>query len=207
MVLNLLEIVYDENKNAGSYPEKTILTVSFVLLFLLVILIPIIVLLVKKHKNHSSNSGMPANSSTRVRPKWWHTLLKVILIFVLLVALFFGIFKVVSCITTPNNTDKDLNPLNRLARNSDISVTEDSDFSLSYAFTVVALNDISDLEVTFEFADSNHKILVSKIEKIGNVRTNQSYGIEFSFGDFSISQLSKIKTWHYEVTGGTVSFI
>lgn len=130
-----------------------------------------------------------------------HGIIRLIFIVAVIITLIFGILKTVSCITTPNNTDNDLNPFNRLANNSDITITQ-SDTPFSYQFKLVAHEDISELEVTISFSDSQ-KVFTSQTEYVGSIKKNQTY-------NFSISKFESTTSpvyWNCEVTSGTVSLL
>ena len=92
----------------------------------------------------------------------------------------------------------------RDAKNTDIIVEVDYDFSLSVSLEVTPKVNIKDLQLTFEFLDSNGKVLTTKTKILGNVKKDTPYSVVFSLSEFSFSQLWKIKSCRTAVTGGKV---
>ena len=92
----------------------------------------------------------------------------------------------------------------RDAKNTDIIVEVDNDFSLSVSLEVTPKVKIKDLQLTFEFLDSNGKVLTTKTKMLGNVKKDTPYSVVFSLSEFSFSQLWKINSCRTAVTGGKV---
>ena len=92
----------------------------------------------------------------------------------------------------------------RDAKITDIIVDVDYDFSLSVSLEVTPKVNIKDLQLTFEFLDSNGKVLTTKTKILGNVKKDTPYSVVFSLSEFSFSQLWKISGCRTSVTGGKV---
>ena len=95
----------------------------------------------------------------------------------------------------------------RSANNGDIIIDSDLDLSSFGMKCVVSpQRDITNLELTIEFLDSNENVLTTKVKSLGNVKK----GAQVSFS-ISIVELGLSATWktHYArvaVSGGTVSY-
>lgn len=107
----------------------------------------------------------------------------------------FLIFGITKCIDTIKT---------RSARNSDITITEDTAFSFNYNLIVKPNKDITDLQITFKFYGDNNKLIATKTKTLGNVNKNNNYSISFSLSEFSISSLTQISKYSWTVSGGTV---
>lgn len=202
----MFTILNEENINTEAY--IAIIVLSIILIISIIILIYSLVKLSKNKKNLTLSEANNENPQSQQKYKQIHShgVFKLLIIVALIIVSIFGIIKIASCITNPNNTDQDINPFNRLANNSDIqSLTQSSDISLSYQYTLITNTDISGLEVTITFQDNSKKPITSKTKILGNVKKNQSYTFSFSVTEFSFSQLSDIYYWSGNVTGGTVS--
>lgn len=82
------------------------------------------------------------------------------------------------------NPDATPNLLTRAATNRDIEIEQSLDIALSMNFTLLAKEDISGLEITFDFIDENGKTLATKIKQVGNTTKNASYNISISLAEF-----------------------
>lgn len=111
-----------------------------------------------------------------------------------------------ACFPDFSTTNNDKKLLSRPATYSDVSVTQNQDFSLSNKFQLIPNTDISNLQITINFKDSNKKDIVSKTKTIGNVTKGKEYTFSFSITEFSLVESFKIAYWNYEVTGGTISY-
>ena len=178
---------------------------SIILIISVILLILTIVKLVKNRKNVPNIPNGGSQQPTKYRQIRTFSILKLIIIVAIIIATIFGIIKIASCAVAPDNSDRDLNPFNRLANNSDIQLTQSDDISLSYQYTLIPNTDISGLELTFTFENETEKPITSKTKILGNVKKNQTYTFSFSVTEFSFAQLSEIRYWSCTVTGGTVS--
>ena len=201
----LVSSIFDKNFDYSEAPIE--FSLLFIILIIAVILLIVsIVKLVKNRKNIVPN--IPNGGSQQpTKYKQIHTfsILKLIIIVAIIIATIFGIIKIASYMTAPDTSDRDLNPFNRVANNSDIQLTQSDDISFSYQYTLIPNTDISGLELTFTFENEARKPITSKTKVLGNVKKHQTYTFSFSFTEFSFSQLSDIEYWSCTVTGGTVS--
>ncbi len=94
----------------------------------------------------------------------------------------------------------------REARDSDVSISLNDKFSLSMDYTLTADVDITGLEVTFTFADSDYVVLTTVTKYVGNVEAGTKYNITVSLTDFSVWDIFKISYSRSSVTGGRVSY-
>lgn len=154
------------------------------------------------------NNQVPNNyqAPAQAAPKNDHVLLKVLLSFIIIGALIFGVVTAVKCATNPENTDGTGKLTSRSARYSDVKITQSDEFTLTTKFILVPQTNIDNLEVTIHFSDSSQRIIKSKTKTIGNVVRNGQYTFSFSLNDFSLQETLNIEYWRYEVTGGTVSY-
>ena len=178
---------------------------SIILIISVILLILTIVKLVKNRKNVPNIPNGGSQQPTKYRQIHTFSILKLIIIVAIIIATIFGIIKIASYMTAPDTSDRDLNPFNRVANNSDIQLTQSDDISFSYQYTLIPNTDISGLELTFTFENEARKPITSKTKVLGNVKKHQTYTFSFSFTEFSFSQLSDIEYWSCTVTGGTVS--
>ena len=95
--------------------------------------------------------------------------------------------------------------MSRSAKSSDISVKTSEAFSLSYDIIVTPNTNISGLVITIDFYGDDKKLVATKSRTMGNVEKNKSYTLSFSLSEFSLSSLTKISYYKYNVTGGTVN--
>ena len=200
---NMFTILNENYENSEVQIAMSVL--SIILIISVILLILTIVKLVKNRKNVPNIPNGGSQQPTKYRQIRTFSILKLIIIVAIIIATIFGIIKIASCAVAPDNSDRDLNPFNRLANNSDIQLTQSDDISLSYQYTLIPNTDISGLELTFTFENETEKPITSKTKILGNVKKNQTYTFSFSVTEFSFSQLSEIRYWSCTVTGGTVS--
>lgn len=82
-----------------------------------------------------------------------------------------------------------------------------NDFSLSINYKITPKKDITNLEITFKYLNSNKKVLTTKIKQIGNVKEGTQYTVNVSLSEFSLTEIFNINYVEAEVTRGTVSLI
>jgi len=144
-----------------------------------------------------------------------HGFLKFILTIAIIAIVALVLFKVVDCLTNPDNDDGHLNPTTRTARQSDISVKEGS-ISISELgcnYVVTPNVDISGLKLSVRIYNKDETLSSTKSFYIGDVEKNNQYTFVYKLNDLNISfsdlwsWLTDDFYWTYEVTGGTVSLI
>ncbi len=112
---------------------------------------------------------------------------------------------------TPTNKDGLTTLIYRSAKYEDVKV-ECDDFSLetiltmSISYTITPKKDIQNLKLRFIFADKEKQPITSIVKEVGNVEKDASSQVSTKLSEFSLTELSKISYWSYEVTGGIVSW-
>ncbi len=92
----------------------------------------------------------------------------------------------------------------RSAKNDDIVMKVNDDFSVNINILITPKNDINDLQLTFQFSDRYKKVLDTKNYILGNVKAGTTYSVTYKLSDFSLSQLTQIQYVTYDVTGGRI---
>lgn len=130
-------------------------------------------------------------------------ILKFIIIIAIIGLIIFGITTTINHFSNPTNNDGN-NLTNRSANNSDIQL-KNGDF---LNFKITPKNDITNLEITFQFLDNSKNLITTKTKNIGNVKKDIEYSISFNLSDFSFTETLKLTSYYtkYTVTGGTVSY-
>ena len=132
-----------------------------------------------------------------------------LLIIILAVAGFF-IFK--SCASqnqsgNPSSNKSDTPALlHRNARLSDLNIEQSNEISLSNNYIITPNVDIAGLEITFRFCDENGETISNKVKVVGNVSEGVEYKVSISLSEFTLSEIFKIQTVYYTVSGGSVSY-
>ena len=112
---------------------------------------------------------------------------------------------------TPTNKDGLTTLIYRSARHEDVEV-ECDDFSaeviltMSIIYTVTPKKDIQNLKIRFVFADKEEQPIKTIVKEVGNVEKDVPSQVPTKLSEFSLTEISKISLWRYEVTGGTVSW-
>lgn len=104
------------------------------------------------------------------------------------------------------NTDGNPVLLNRAATLNDFTLTESVEATitnLKESYILVPNVDIKDLEITFKYYDSSRNHITTKTKTIGNVTKSSEYTVSI---EHSLSEIFKISTVSYNVTGGTVAY-
>ena len=130
---------------------------------------------------------------------------KIILIIALIIIGILLTGKLINDRIINNNTETSLTT--RAATINDISMDLNNDFSLSINYKITPKKDITNLEITFKYLNSNKKILTTKIKQIGNVKEGTQYTVNVSLSEFSLKEIFNINYVEAEVTRGTVSLI
>lgn len=130
---------------------------------------------------------------------------KIILIIALIIIGILLTGKLINDRIINNNTETSLTT--RAATINDISMDLNNDFSLSINYKITPKKDITNLEITFKYLNSNKKVLTTKIKQIGNVKEGTQYTINVSLSEFSLTEIFNINYVEAEVTRGTVSLI
>lgn len=130
---------------------------------------------------------------------------KIILIIALIIIGILLTGKLINDRIINNNTETSLTT--RAATINDISMDLKNDFSLSINYKITPKKDITNLEITFKYLDSNKKVLTTKIKQIGNVKEGTQYTVNVSLSEFSLTEIFNINYVEAEVTRGTVSLI
>lgn len=130
---------------------------------------------------------------------------KIILIIALIIIGILLTGKLINDRIINNNTETSLTT--RAATINDISMDLNNDFSLSINYKITPKKDITNLEITFKYLNSNKKILTTKIKQIGNVKEGTQYTVNVSLSEFSLTEIFNINYVEAEVTRGTVSLI
>lgn len=130
---------------------------------------------------------------------------KIILIIALIIIGILLTGKLINDRIINNNTETSLTT--RAATINDISMDLNNDFSLSINYKITPKKDITNLEITFKYLDSNKKVLTTKIKQIGNVKEGTQYTVNVSLSEFSLTEIFNINYVEAEVTRGTVSLI
>lgn len=130
---------------------------------------------------------------------------KIILIIALIIIGILLTGKLINDRIINNNTETSLTT--RAATINDISMDLNNDFSLSINYKITPKKDITHLEITFKYLDSNKKVLTTKIKQIGNVKEGTQYTVNVSLSEFSLTEIFNINYVEAEVTRGTVSLI
>lgn len=130
---------------------------------------------------------------------------KIILIIALIIIGILLTGKLINDRIINNNTETSLTT--RAATINDISMDLNNDFSLSINYKITPKKDITNLEITFKYLDSNKKALTTKIKQIGNVKEGTQYTVNVSLSEFSLTEIFNINYVEAEVTRGTVSLI
>lgn len=134
-----------------------------------------------------------------------HPIIKAIAIVLFIVGAFFLVgFITTRCnLNTPTNTPQ---LFTRSATNNDITFDLSQEFSFNINYEITPKVDVSGLQITFQYLDSNGNILTTKIKDVGNVKKSTTYTISVSLTEFSLSQIFKIESVSARVTGGSVSY-
>ncbi len=130
---------------------------------------------------------------------------KIILIIALIIIGILLTGKLINDRIINNNTETSLTT--RAATINDISMDLNNDFSLSINYKITPKKDITNLEITFKYLNSNKKVLTTKIKQIGNVKEGTQYTVNVSLSEFSLTEIFNINYVEAEVTRGTVSLI
>lgn len=130
---------------------------------------------------------------------------KIILIITLIIIGILLTGKLINDRIINNNTETSLTT--RAATINDISMDLNNDFSLSINYKITPKKDITNLEITFKYLNSNKKVLTTKIKQIGNVKEGTQYTVNVSLSEFSLTEIFNINYVEAEVTRGTVSLI
>lgn len=130
---------------------------------------------------------------------------KIILIITLIIIGILLTGKLINDRIINNNTETSLTT--RAATINDISMDLNNDFSLSINYKITPKKDITNLEITFKYLNSNKKVLTTKIKQIGNVKKGTQYTVNVSLSEFSLTEIFNINYVEAEVTRGTVSLI
>lgn len=140
-------------------------------------------------------------------------LLAIVISLITIVGVFCIIFvlpEVADRINNPNknNTNKDTTPklFTRNARNSDIDININEDFSLSISCIITPNVNIDNLQIKFTFVDKNKSTITTKNKVMGNVSSDTDYSVTFSLSEFTVTEFFKLYSMSAEVIGGTVSY-
>lgn len=104
------------------------------------------------------------------------------------------------------NTDGNPVLLSRAATLNDFTLTESVEATitnLKESYILVPNVDIKNLEITFKYFDSSKNQIATKTKTIGNVTKSSEYTVSI---EHSLTEIFKISTVSYNVTGGTVSY-
>lgn len=137
--------------------------------------------------------------------------LKFLGIVFLIILIIGGIVFVTKCAldkTSDNGINTDGNPvlLNRAATLNDFTLTESVEATitnLKESYILIPNVDIKSLEITFKYYDSSNNLITTKTKNVGNVTKNSEYTVSI---EHSLTEIFKISTVSYNVTGGTVSY-
>ncbi len=94
--------------------------------------------------------------------------------------------------------------LTRKATNADIYIDLSQEISFSINYKVKPNVDIDNLEIEFNYFDSNGTFLAYKTKNVGNVTKGQEITVSVSLTEFSLTDLFKIYSTQAKVIGGTV---
>ena len=89
--------------------------------------------------------------------------------------------------------------------NSDITIANDTSFSLNANIIVTPKYDIKDLQITFSFYADDKKLIATKARILGNVLKGTQYSVTFAASEFSIASLMQISSYSWKVSGGTTT--
>ncbi|MCH5162730.1 MAG: hypothetical protein J1G38_04500 [Clostridiales bacterium] len=96
--------------------------------------------------------------------------------------------------------------IGREATDDDINIDLEQKISLNMNFDITAYEDISDLEIKFEFTNKNGVVISTKYKKVGDVQKGKTYQVSIKLTEFSLSDIANAYEVSAEVTGGRVSY-
>ena len=133
---------------------------------------------------------------------------KIIAILLIIAIVIFSFVKLIECATTNNqNKDGATHLTSRSARNNDISISTDTDWSSLGTRIIITPNiDIDDLKITVNIQNSSKTTIYTTQKFIGDVKKNVQTSCSVTLSELGWNNSLNAKYVSVTVSGGTVSY-